>query len=119
MVLVGGLCAVLLGLLNEAKRIRKWPMVLQALFGITLIVWPVELLSGYLLNTVGELGVWYYGGWEDFTGTHLISLKTGLLFLLIYPKVAWLDDELRHRFFGEEYTGSLAGYYFRFITFKK
>ena len=57
MVIVGGICGLLIGLLNEKNK--KMNLLLQMVEGMV-IVTVLEFVSGIILNLCLELNVWDY-----------------------------------------------------------
>ena len=99
MFILGGLCFVSIGLINE---LFPWELgiVWQALIGGTLVT-CLEFITGVIVNIWLKLGVW------DYSGLPLNSM--GQVCLPFY--FAWVglsvvaivfDDYLRYWFFGEE-----------------
>ena len=67
MFVVGGLCFVLLGLLNEVGPCRKLPVPFHMVFAAG-IVTAIELLAGLVVNVWLGLNVWDY---SDLPGNFL------------------------------------------------
>lgn len=90
MFIVGGLCGVLVGAINQRPRFYHAPVYLQAIVG-ALIVLCVEFVSGCILNLWLGLGVWDY---SDQPGNILgqICPVFGLLWFLIMPLAIWAED---------------------------
>ena len=99
MFILGGLCFVSIGLINE---LFPWELgiVWQALIGGTMVT-CLEFITGVIVNIWLKLGVW------DYSGLPLNIL--GQVYLPFY--FAWVglsvvaivfDDYLRYWFFGEE-----------------
>lgn len=59
MFVVGGLCGVLVGAINQAPRFYRAPVIVQSVIG-AVIVLAVEFISGCVLNLWLGLGVWDY-----------------------------------------------------------
>lgn len=99
MFFVGGICFVLIGLVNE---ILEWymPIVLQMMLG-SMIVTLAELISGYVLNILLGLNVWDYSNMPYNYMGQICLLYSFLWFLLSCPAII-LDDYLRYWLFGEE-----------------
>ena len=57
MLFVGGLCAVLIGMINEITP--KMNIILQMFIG-AVIVTIIEFFSGYIINIILGLNVWDY-----------------------------------------------------------
>lgn len=99
MALVGGVCFILVGGINE---FFPWtmPLALQGLIG-SAIVTAVELIAGLVLNVWLGLGIWDYSNLPlNFMGQ--ICLPFSLLWILLSVVAVVLDDWLRYWLFGEE-----------------
>lgn len=59
MLVVGGLCGLLVGSINQCSRFYNAPVVLQSIAG-ALIVLTIEFVAGCILNLWLDLGVWDY-----------------------------------------------------------
>jgi uncharacterized membrane protein len=99
MFIVGGLCLLAIGALNNYL---PWNLgfVWQVLIG-SVIVFILELSAGLIVNVWLGLGVWDYSDLA-FNLWGQVSL---LFFLLFMPVVAFaiiLDDYLRWKIYGEE-----------------
>lgn len=99
MVIVGGFCFLIIGLLNE---FYTWDMALVSQMVIsTLIITLVELVAGLILNTWLGLNVWDYSTMPyNFMG-QICLLYLNLWFLISLP-VILLDDYIRYWVFKEE-----------------
>lgn len=99
MYVLGGLCFVGLGLINE---LLPWEMPLwkQVLAGALLIT-ALEFLTGCIVNLILGWNVWDYSG---LPGNILgqVSLPYSALWLPVSLAGIVLDDWLRYRWFGEE-----------------
>lgn len=99
MFLLGGLCFIGLGLINE---LLPWDMPLwqQMLIGACLIT-ALEFLTGCVVNLWLGWGVWDY---SNMPGNILgqICPQFFLLWLPVSLTGIILDDILRHRWWGEE-----------------
>ena len=100
MFLLGGVCFVLIGLLNE---VIPWemPLVLQGVMGSAAIVTPLEFATGCIVNLWLGWGVWDYSD-LPFNLAGQISLPSSLLWIVVSIAAAILDDWIRWRWFGEE-----------------
>jgi len=130
MFIVGGLCGVLVGALNQAPGFYKAPVVLQAAAGAAVVL-AVEFLSGCVLNLWLCLDVWDYSG---LPGNVLgqICPAFGLLWFCIMPFAIWAEDTARWCIWFYEKTAlgrddakppwfkpySLKSIYFEFVTGK-
>lgn len=99
MFILGGLCFVSIGLINE---LFPWELgiVWQALIGGTMVT-CLEFITGVIVNIWLKLGVW------DYSGLPLNILGQGCLpfyFAWVGLSVVAIvfDDYLRYWFFGEE-----------------
>jgi uncharacterized membrane protein len=99
MFIVGGLCLVAIGALNNYL---PWDLgfVWQILIG-SLIVFILELTSGLIVNVWLELGVWDYSDLA-FNLWGQVSLLFFFLFMPVVAFAIWLDDFLRWKLYGYE-----------------
>lgn len=99
MAIVGGICFLIIGLLNE---FYTWDMALLSQMVIsTLIITVVELVTGLILNTWLGLNIWDYSDMPyNFMG-QICLLYSNLWFLISLP-VILLDDYIRYRIFNEK-----------------
>lgn len=95
MAVVGGICFVLIGLLNERNL---WNVSIIGQMGISsLIITVIELISGVILNVWLGLDIWDYSG-IPFNLLGQICLPfTILWFFLSYPAIL-LNNDLRNWF---------------------
>ena len=98
MFLLGGICFVLLGGLNEGLR-PDLPLWLQGLVG-GILVTALELGCGLIVNVGLGLNVWDYSDMPlNFLGQ--ICLPFTLLWIPLSIAAVLADDWLRHLLFGE------------------
>ncbi len=90
MLIVGGLCGLLVGAVNQFPRFYRAPVIVQALIG-TLIVLTVEFISGCVLNLWLGLGIWDYSNQPGNLLGQICPLY-GLLWLFIMPLAIWAED---------------------------
>lgn len=99
MFLLGGICFISLGLINE---VIPWdmPLLYQAVIGAC-IVTALEFLAGCVINLWLGWDVWDYSG---LPGNILgqICPQFFILWLPVALTAIVLDDWLRYRWFGEE-----------------
>ena len=99
MIIVGGVCFLAIGSINE---IIPWemPLFLQSIIG-GIIITTVELISGCILNLWLNLGIWDYSNMPfNFKGQ--ICLAFSVLWCFISTFGIILDDFLRWKLFGED-----------------
>jgi uncharacterized membrane protein len=99
MLIAGGICFILIGLLNEAFP-YKISLISQMVIS-ALIVTIVEFVVGLIVNVFMGLGVWDYSDLPyNFMG-QICLLYTNIWFLLSLPAIL-MDDYLKHYLLGEE-----------------
>ena len=91
MLFVGGLCAVLIGMINEITP--KMNIFLQMFIG-AVIVTMIEFVSGYIINIILGLNVWDYSNLM-FNYKGQISLLFTIIWFFLSVPVIYLDDKLR------------------------
>ena len=99
MAVLGGVCFVLIGDINE---FIPWnmPLVLQGAIGSG-VVTLLELVSGIVLNLWLGLGIWDYSNMPfNFLGQ--ICLPFSLLWVALSVVAVIVDDWLRYWLFGED-----------------
>lgn len=99
MVVLGGICFVAVGLLNE---VIPWemPLVAQMLCGC-IIITTLEFVTGYIVNIRLGWAVWDYSDrWGNLLG-QICPLYSFYWFLLSAVAIV-LDDYLRYKWFGEQ-----------------
>lgn len=100
MFIVGGLCFVLIGLINEFYT-YEMPLVKQMLIG-SCIVTSVEFISGCIINLWLGWNVWDYSD-MPFNVFGQVCLPYMVLWFLLSGAAIILDDYLRYWWFDEEY----------------
>lgn len=97
--LVGGICFLLCGAVNEYF---PWEMpVAEQMVICSAAITAVEFLSGVILNLWLGLGIWDYGG-LPFNLLGQVCLPFSCAWLILGGAAILLDDYLRYWFFGEE-----------------
>ena len=99
MVILGGICFIACGLLNE---LLSWDtsLLLQGLIGSGIIT-MLEFLTGVLVNMILHLNVWDYSN-MPLNVLGQICLPFSLLWVIIAIGAIILDDYIRYCFFDEE-----------------
>lgn len=99
MIIVGGLCFVLIGSLNEFSK-KEIPLLLQMLASV-LIVDTIELISGIIINKILLLNVWDYSNLRfNFLGQ--ISLRSSVCWFFLSLLAIFIDDLLRNKIYNQE-----------------
>ena len=99
MFILGGICFIALGLINE---ILSWdtPLVIQMLIGGTIIT-ILEFITGCIVNLWLGWNVWDYSQYQcNLLGQISLCSSVGWYFLSLVGII--LDDYIRCWFFGEE-----------------
>ena len=97
MFLDGGVCFVLIGLMNEV--VPGLPLAVQAVLGASLIVFS-ELLVGSLVNLRLGLNVWDYSS-QPMNYRGQVCLPFFLLWIPLAAFASVVDDTLRFWLFAE------------------
>lgn len=99
MLLLGGICFVLIGEINE---VYPWEMpLISQMFISMIIVTTLEFIFGVVLNIFLGLGVWDYSQLPyNLCGQICLLFSIGWFFLSAVAII--LDDCLRYMLFGEE-----------------
>lgn len=94
--ILGGICFIALGLINE---ILSWetPLIIQMLIGGTFIT-IAEFITGCIVNLWLGWNIWNYTT-LDFLGQ--ISIGSSILWFFLSGFGIILDDYIRYFFFGE------------------
>lgn len=99
MFILGGLCFVLLGLINE-KYTWDVPLPIQMLVG-AFVITLMEFIAGCILNLWLGLDVWNYYD-MPFNIMGQVCLPYMILWFLLSPVCIITDDYIRYLFFDEE-----------------
>ena len=99
MFILGGICFITLGLLNE---ILDWtiPLIKQMLYG-SIIITILEFVTGYIVNLWLGWNVWDYSN-EPFNLLGQICLEYSIYWFFLSFVGIVLDDYLRYLWFNEE-----------------
>jgi uncharacterized membrane protein len=99
MFIVGGICFILLGLINE---ILSWntPLWLQGTIGATIIT-GLEFISGCIINLVLKLNVWDYSN-MPFNILGQVCLPFYFIWIFVSLFGIILDDYIRYILFKEK-----------------
>lgn len=99
MVILGGICFLAIGLINE---VIPWemPLVIQMLIGC-IIITTLEFCCGCIVNMWLDLNVWDYSSeWGNLLGQ--ICPKFTIIWYFISFIAILVDDYLRYALFNEE-----------------
>lgn len=99
MFLVGGICFIMIGLINEVLPLDM-TLVRQMAIGAVIIT-TVEFVSGCIINLWIGWNVWDYSG-LPFNILGQVCLPFSFLWFLISAIGIVIDDYLRYWWFGEE-----------------
>ena len=102
MLIVGGLCGVLVGAINQRPGFYRAPVIVQAMIG-ALIVLAVEFVSECVLNLWLGLDIWDYSN-QPGNVLGQICPVFGLLWFLIMPLAIWAEDTARWLIWAYERT---------------
>ena len=116
MFLIGGLCGVIIGSLNDYPRYYNLKMWQQFLIGGSLIT-VIELLSGIFFNLYLHLNLWDYSD-DRFNFLGQICLQNCIWWYVLTVIIIWLDDALCYYFYGEEKPPSLLSYFIKLFKLK-
>lgn len=97
MFFVGGLCGVLIGLIND--NTPDMPLFYQCILGTT-IVTLIEFISGCYLNIYLGLGVWDYSH-MPFNLLGQVCLPFSIIWMFLSIPVIYLDDYLKNKLLNE------------------
>ena len=118
MMVVGGLCGSIVGLLdefsNKKDRYKNPGYLIKTLLGMSLI-FCTEFLSGLLFNIHLHMNLWTYN--DRFNIMHQITLIYAPLWFALSVLAQWLDDVFRHYMDGSEWPGSITEAFSRLFRF--
>ena len=98
MYILGGLCFVIIGLINELLP-WKIPLISQ-MFISSIVITVLEFITGCIVNLWLGIGVWDYSDQPYNLLGQICLLFTNLWFLLSLVGI-FLDDIIRWKLFGE------------------
>lgn len=98
MYILGGLCFVIIGLINELLT-WKIPLISQ-MFISSIVITVLEFITGCIVNLWLGIGVWDYSEQPYNLLGQICLLFTNLWFLLSLVGI-FLDDIIRWKLFGE------------------
>lgn len=100
MFMLGGICFILVGLINEISITSNMPLIIQQ-FIAAIIITSLELVFGLVFNIWLGLNIWDYSSLRfNFMGQ--ICLMFSILWFFLSLPAILLDDYLRYWIFGEE-----------------
>lgn len=91
MYFIGGICGVLIGLIND--KTPDMPLFYQCLLG-SIIVTVIEFITGYILNIKLGLHIWDYSNLPYNYKGQICLMFSCIWFFLSIP-VIYLDDFLK------------------------
>lgn len=99
MFIAGGICFILIGLLNE---VYSWDFSFVSQMVISAgIITSVEFITGLIVNVWLKLEVWDYSG-QPYNLMGQVCLLYTFFWFIISPLAILLDDYLRYFLLGEE-----------------
>lgn len=99
--ILGGICFVIIGLLNEHIFFDNIGILYQMILSSGIIT-LLELISGIILNVLLDLNIWDYSNLPfNFMGQ--ICLPFTLAWVLLSLIAIVVDDYLRYKFFNEPF----------------
>lgn len=102
MFILGGICFILIGLINE---VFPWDMYIETQISIGLIcVLSLEFISGCILNIWLDLHIWDYSN-LPFNLLGQICIPFALLWIPLILVAIILDDHVRKILFDEKILG--------------
>lgn len=93
MIVLGGICGVLVGLLNDGTP--DMPILVQCLLG-SIIITVLEFVSGCYLNLYLGLNIWDYSNLA-FNLLGQVSLKFTIIWFILSVPVIYLDDYMKSK----------------------
>ena len=100
MFFLGGLCFILIGLINENYFTGRLPILIQQIISCFIIT-LLELIFALIFNLWLGLNIWDYSSLRfNFMGQ--ICLRYSIFWFFLSLPAIILDDYLRHKLFGEE-----------------
>lgn len=99
MFLVGGLCFLWIGLINE---VLPWELgiIIQGIIGSCIVTF-IELITGIFVNVLLGMNVWNYSN-LPFNIMGQICLPFSILWIFLSIGAIIIDDWLRYKLFNEE-----------------
>lgn len=94
MILIGGVCGLAVGGINQLPLLYKSKIIIQSLIG-TLIVLTVELLSGLVFNVLLGCNLWDYSHLR-FNILGQICPQFAIVWFFLMPLAIWLEDRLQY-----------------------
>ena len=98
MFFLGGLCGVIIGLLNEKNKTIS--VLKQGIYG-ALIVTILEFIIGYIVNILLGWNIWDYSD-VPFNFLGQICLPFTIIWFILSIVCVYLDDFLREKLFKSE-----------------
>lgn len=99
MFILGGICFVIIGLLNEQYDYNM-PLVEQ-MFSSMIIITTLEFISGVILNIILKMNIWDYSN-MPFNLFGQICIPFMIIWFFLSPIAIVVDDYIRYFIFKEE-----------------
>ena len=97
MFIVGGLCLLIVGALNECVYGSHWGIVKQALLGAVVIT-LIEFAVGIVVNVLLNWNVWDYSD-VPFNILGQVCIPYMVMWFALSFVAIYVDDLIRHKFF--------------------
>ncbi|MCT4544941.1 MAG: putative ABC transporter permease [Vallitalea sp.] len=113
MLFIGGLCGLIIGLINEKTKLKIWQQCLID----TIIIICIEFIFGVILNRWLRLEIWNY---DKLCGNILgqICLPYSILWFFLIPVAIWFYNWLKYRLYNEKESERLIEIYIKLVTNK-
>ena len=99
MLVAGGICFILIGLINE---VYTWEIALVSQMVISsFVITAIEFISGLIVNVWLKLDVWDYSD-LPYNLMGQVCILSSVIWFFLPPLAIILDDYLRYYLLGEE-----------------
>lgn len=99
MFILGGICFVIIGLLNEQYDYNM--SLVEQMFSSMIIITTLEFISGVILNIILKLNIWDYSN-LPFNLFGQICIPFMIIWFFLSPIAIVVDDYIRYFIFKEE-----------------
>lgn len=99
MFILGGICFVIIGLLNEQYDYNM--SLVEQMFSSMIIITTLEFISGVILNIILKMNIWDYSN-MPFNLFGQICIPFMIIWFFLSPIAIVVDDYIRYFIFKEE-----------------